>query len=152
MVRDDRYEPSLDSHLNNGLKVFHENGEKAAKKELDQLVRRHCWQPMDVKDMTPEERRKEQNAMMLLTEKSSGEVKGRRVYKGNGTRDWLSKEDTASPTVSLEGIMNTCLNDAYEGRDVMSADVPNAFIQTWMPETKEGEARVMMKITGLLVC
>ena len=87
--------------------------------------------------MTSEERKTAQDAMMLLTEKSRGEVKGRCVYKGNGTRDWLSKDDTASPTASLEGIMNTCVIDAYEGRDVMSADVPNAFIQTWMPETKQ---------------
>ena len=41
--------------------------------------------------------------------------------------------------------------DAHENRDVMSADVPNAFIQTKMPEVKEGEERVMMKITGVLV-
>ena len=41
--------------------------------------------------------------------------------------------------------------DAHENRDVMSADVPNAFIQTAMPEVKEGEERVMMKITGVLV-
>ena len=41
--------------------------------------------------------------------------------------------------------------DAHENRDVMSADVPYAFIQTAMPEVKEGEERVMMKITGLLV-
>ena len=33
----------------------------------------------------------------------------------------------------------------------MTADVPNAFIQTAMPEPKEGEERVMMKITGVLV-
>ena len=33
----------------------------------------------------------------------------------------------------------------------MSADVPNAFIQTEMPEIKQGEERVMMKITGVLV-
>ena len=41
--------------------------------------------------------------------------------------------------------------DAHENRDVMSADVPNAFIQTKMPEVKEGEERVMKKITGVLV-
>jgi hypothetical protein len=33
----------------------------------------------------------------------------------------------------------------------MSADVPNAFIQTKMPDTVEGEARIMLKITGVLV-
>ena len=41
--------------------------------------------------------------------------------------------------------------DAHENKDVMSADVPNAFIQTEMPEIKQGEERVMMKITGVLV-
>jgi hypothetical protein len=33
----------------------------------------------------------------------------------------------------------------------MSATSPNAFIQAHMPETKEGEERVMMKIAGVLV-
>ena len=47
--------------------------------------------------------------------------------------------------------MLTLTIDAHENRDVMSADVPNAFIQTAMPEVKEGEERVMMKITGVLV-
>ena len=40
--------------------------------------------------------------------------------------------------------------DAHEGRDVMGADVPNAFIQTSLPKRK-GEERVVMKITGKLV-
>ena len=38
--------------------------------------------------------------------------------------------------------------DAYEGRDVMTADIPNAFIQAEMPK---GGERVIMKITGVLV-
>ena len=33
----------------------------------------------------------------------------------------------------------------------MTADVPNAFIQTVMPKPKDGQAWVMMKITGVLV-
>ena len=41
----------------------------------------------------------------------------------------------------------TAIIDAMEGRDVMSADIPNAFIQTPMPAAKKGE-RV---ITGVLV-
>jgi hypothetical protein len=47
--------------------------------------------------------------------------------------------------------MLTAVIDAKEERDVMSADVPNAFIQTPMPERKNGEERVVMKITGVLV-
>jgi hypothetical protein len=34
--------------------------------------------------------------------------------------------------------------------DVMTCDIPNAFIQALMPEVKDGEERVMMKITGVL--
>ena len=33
----------------------------------------------------------------------------------------------------------------------MSADVPNAFIQTKMIDIEDGEERVIMKITGVLV-
>ena len=88
--------------------------------------------------------------MMLLTEKD-GTKKRRAVFDGRATREWLTKEDSASPTATLEGIMLTITIDAYEGRDVMTADVPNAFIQTDMPEVKPGDERVIMKITGLLV-
>lgn len=33
----------------------------------------------------------------------------------------------------------------------MTADVPNAFIQTEMPRVKDGEDRIIMEITGMLV-
>jgi hypothetical protein len=45
----------------------------------------------------------------------------------------------------------TAVIDAVEKRDVMTCDIPNAFIQALMPEMKDGEERVMMTITGVLV-
>jgi hypothetical protein len=63
----------------------------------------------------------------------------------------LSREDSTSPTAALESIMLTAIVDAKEGRDVMSCDIPNAFIQTKLAELEPGEARVVMKITGVLV-
>jgi hypothetical protein len=63
----------------------------------------------------------------------------------------LGKDEATAPTASLESIMLTAIIDAKENRDVMSADIPNAFIQANMPETKNGEERVIMKITGMLV-
>ena len=62
----------------------------------------------------------------------------------------MSKQDSASPTVSLESLMLTAVIDAHEERDVMTADVPNAFIQTELPKI-DGEDRTIMKITGDLV-
>jgi hypothetical protein len=63
----------------------------------------------------------------------------------------MSKEDSASPTASIEAIFLLAAIDAHEGRDVMTADVPNAFIQTEIPKVKPGDDRVIMKITGVLV-
>ena len=88
---------------------------------------------------------------MFLTEKRDGTIKGRMVANGKPSREWHSRDDSASPTAHLESILLTAAVDAKEGRDVMSADVPNAFIQTPMPQTKPGEARVMIKIKGILV-
>ena len=76
--------------------------------------------------MTRNERIKAQIAMMLLTEKRCGKIKVRMVFDGRKTREWITKEDSASPTATLEGILLMLTIDAHENRDVMSADVPNA--------------------------
>lgn len=139
--------------LNKGLKKFGDRGAKAATAEMDQLYKRNCFEPILVKDLTPGERRKAQNAIMFLSEKRDGLCKGRMVYNGKPTRNWISREESASPTASIESVKITCAIDAKEGRDVMSADVPNAFIQTEMPKEKvenRGD-RIIMKITGVLV-
>ena len=79
--------------------------------------------------MTSQERLKAQIALAYLTEKKSGEIKGHIVYNGAPTRKYMEDVDTSSPTASREGILLTAMIDAYEGRDVMSSDIPNAFIQ-----------------------
>jgi hypothetical protein len=40
--------------------------------------------------------------------------------------------------------------EAKEERDVMTCNIPNAFIQAYLPKKEPGEDRVMMKITGVL--
>jgi hypothetical protein len=41
--------------------------------------------------------------------------------------------------------------EAKEERDVMTCDIPKAFIQAYLPKKEPGEDRVVMKITGVLV-
>jgi hypothetical protein len=137
--------------LNKGLKIFGQKGRDASKKEMDQLHRRSCFTPKSIAKMTQIEQRKAQQKLMFLGEKRDGTFKGRMVYNGKPTREWLSREDSASPTAALESIMLTAVIDAHEERDVMTCNVPNAFIQALMPEAKDGNERVMMKIIGVLV-
>ncbi|CAJ1931211.1 unnamed protein product, partial [Cylindrotheca closterium] len=104
-----------------GLKIFKERGKDAAMKELDQLIKHSCWTRISIEKLKLTERKKAVDAMMLLAEKNDGiTIKGRCVFKGNETRDWLSREDTASPTASHEAIICTGVIDAHEGRNVMS--------------------------------
>jgi hypothetical protein len=98
-----------------------------------------------VSSLTPSEKEKALEALMFLTEKRDKSIKGRMVANGKPTREWHTREEATSPTASLEGIFLTAAVDAKEKRDVLSADVPNAFIQTDIPD---GEERIVMKVDG----
>jgi hypothetical protein len=76
--------------LQKGLKVFGNKGHKASMKEINQLHKRTCFAPLKVKDMKHSERKKAQMALMFLTEKRDKSVKGRMVYNGKPTGEWLS--------------------------------------------------------------
>jgi hypothetical protein len=76
--------------LQKGLKVFGSKGHEALMKEIDQLHKRTCFEPVKIKDMKPSKRKKAQMALIFLTEKRDKSVKGRRVYNSKPTREWLS--------------------------------------------------------------
>ena len=136
--------------LTKGLKLFKEEGKKAALKELGQLHGRECWRPIDVNKLSPHARRKAMRSLMFLTEKRDGSLKGRTVADGSTQRDWISKDQAASPTVALESILMTCVIDAKEGREVAIVDLPNAFIQTLNEKLHDSHEWDIMKISGHL--
>jgi hypothetical protein len=136
--------------LQKGLKVFGNKGHEASMKEIDQLQKRTCSAPLKAKEMKPIKKKKSQIALMFLTEKRDKSVKGGMVYKGKPTREWLFQEDAASPTAALESILITGVIEANEERDVMTCNIPNVFIQAYLPKKEPGEDRVVMKITGVL--
>ena len=100
--------------------------------------------------MTQSKRQKAQITLAYLTEKRDETYKGRTIYNGKPTWEWLSKENSASPTASLEAILLTVIIDTGKERDITTIDIPNTFIQTPM-EIKEGEEQVIMKIAGVMV-
>jgi hypothetical protein len=115
------------------------------------LHQRTCFAPLNIKDMKTSEQKKAQQALMFLTEKRDKSVRGRMVYNGKPTREWLSREDAVSPTAALESIMITRVIESKEQRDIMTCYIPNAFIQAFLPKKKTDEDRVVMQITGVLV-
>jgi len=156
-IRDDVIEQEHDASfaqqyfLHKGLAKFQEKGKQAATKELGQMHNRVCFTPVSISSLSPTERKRAQEALMFLTEKKDGTVKSRLVYNGAPTREWVSREEASSPTAALKSLVITATIDAHEGRDVMSGDVPNAFIQARMPVPQADDDIVYMKITGVLV-
>ena len=137
--------------LQKGIKLYGQKAIDGAIKEMEQLNNRDCFMPVRLEDLTDLERQRIRRAIMLVTQKRDGTVKNRTVFDGSGTRDWISKEETASPTVTTESVMMTAAVEAKEKRDTMINDVPNAFIQALIPLLKDNDARIVMKITGILV-
>jgi hypothetical protein len=68
-------------------------------------------------------------------------IKGRGCADGRKQQEYLTKEETSSLTVAIESVMISCTIDAHEGRDVATADIPGAFMQTNM----EGTVHVMLE-------
>jgi len=59
-----------------------------------------------------------------------------------------SREQAASPVAATEAILITGVIEAKQCRDIMNLDIPNAFVQTVIPQ--DGD-KVVMKIRGPLV-
>lgn len=135
--------------LKKGLKHFGERGYNATLGEVKQLHDRVVFRPVHISDLTPIEKKRALESLIFLVEKKDGRVKARYCANGSTQRSYIAKEDAASPTAASESHLLTAVIDAKEERDVMSADIPNAFVQTEM-ETN-GKDRVIMKIRGVLV-
>ena len=136
--------------LKRGLAKFGEAGETAATKEMKQLHDRRVFVPINPRDLKPSERRKVLQSLIFLVQKRDDSIKARTCANGSVQRAWMGKEDSSSPTVSLESIMLTAVIEAAEGREVITIDIPNAFVQTEVQDDKDGD-RIVMVVKGPLV-
>ena len=131
-----------------GLKVFKQQGkedlaEEAITKELQQIHDMEGFQPVHWYQMTKEERANALNYLMYLKEKRNGIIKGRGCADGRPQRLYTTKMEASSPTVRQASIMLSCMIDAHERRDVATADIPGAFLQTKWPK-EEKDVHVML--------
>jgi hypothetical protein len=81
---------------------------------------------------------------MFLKEKRCGKIKGRGCPDRRPQRNYMTKEDTSSPTVATEALILSCIIDATKNQDVATCDIPGAFVQSKM------EGKVIMKLKGVM--
>ena len=72
--------------------------------------------------------------LLFLKEKQTGKIKGRACINGAPQRDYITKEEAASPTVSTELTFITAAIVVKEKRKVRCYDIPSAFEKTDVDE------------------
>jgi hypothetical protein len=136
--------------LSKGLKKFGQRGHDAAFGEMKQLHNRVVFVPTSIDSLTSLERKRAMESLIFLVEKRDGRVKARTCANGSTQREYTDRDEAASPTVMTEAVLITGVIEAKQRRDVMTADIPNAFVQTDVGKRPIGE-RIIMKIRGPLV-
>ena len=134
--------------LKAALKQWGADAESAGRNEVGQLHWRDTFVPRRYSDLTDDEKKKVLESHTFVVKKRDGKTKARLVAGGNTQRDYLTKEDSSSPTVSTEAVILTSIVDAHEKRDVAVIDIPNAFIQTRVDDPKD---RVFVRMRGVVV-
>ena len=76
-------------------------------------------------------------SLIFLNANIDNYIKRQMVYNRNPTIEWISREDAAIITTSLESIKLKKQFDVKEECDVMTSDFPNAFINTDIPKAKK---------------
>jgi hypothetical protein len=134
--------------FNSGLKEFGSLGYEATVKELDDnLLGMGAVSMIAPSDVNKKIRFKALNYLMFLKRKRCGKVKARGCADGRPQREYISKDESSSPTVSIYALMTSCLMDAIEGRKVATCDIPGAFLQADWPADRD----CYLKFEGAMV-
>ena len=115
--------PHTQLSFREGLRRYGRDAEVALLKEYAQFDDYNVYEPLNATLLTPEQRRSALRAIDLITEKRSGLLKGRTCVDGRPQRPLYDKLATSSPTIATDALILSIMIDAYEGRDVATADV-----------------------------
>ena len=66
-------------------------------------------------------------SLIFLVQKQDGSIKARASNNGCTQREYISKDNATSQTVSTEAVMVTGVIESKQGRDILTADIPNTF-------------------------
>ena len=132
-----------------GIKKYGREAELKLLAEFKQLVEYKTFHGRKAEELTEQQKRRAANIINLIEEKlnrghtpENPVIKGRSCYNGSVQRGLYTKEDTASPTVSVDAFFITGLIDAKEDRDTAVTDIKGAYLNASMKD------EVLMKITG----
>ena len=113
-----------------GLKLFGDEGQQAAGNELKvKLLGRRGIEMLSWKYLMCNIRKQVVEYLMFLKRKRNGKMKGRRYANSCPQREYITKEESSLPTVSLYALMGLCSMDVMDDKKVITVNIPGAFLQ-----------------------
>ena len=128
-----------------GIKKHGDRAIEALLKELAQLEDMNTFEPQQAQKLTHQQRIEALRIINLIKEKRDNTLKGRTCVDGRPQREYISKEQAASPTVSTEALLCTLVVDAHQDRYVATADIKGAYLHAEMDDY------VLVKLDGEVV-
>ena len=119
--------------LKKGLKAFGTCAKQTAYKEMRQLHMHIVFKPVKIETLTQLEHKRAMESLMFLVEKRDKSIKARTIANRSTQRWYKPKEEAVSSTAATDSIFVTATIDTKQNRDVMTLDIPNAFVQTEVP-------------------
>ena len=90
----------------------------------------NCWIPRDSASLTHKECPQALSTVVFMKEKRNGKIKIRSCIDGVPQREYIKKEDAASPTIATDSVFVTGIINAHKGRENMSFDITGDFVTT----------------------
>ena len=110
------------------MKIFGDTGYNATVKERkENLIGCICITMLDKNNVNNDIKKKALGYLLILKRKQCGKVKVRNCVDGRPQRDYITKKESTTPTISLVALMATCLFDTLEHRNVMTVDILGIF-------------------------
>ena len=91
--------------LNKGTNFFGETSTEAAFKKMKQLHNRTVFEQVKLAGLTDQERRRAMKSLIFLVEKRDKTIKARTCANGSTQREYICRENAASPTASTASIL-----------------------------------------------
>ena len=98
-----------------GIKLFGQKAIDAMDKELQQMHMRNSFIPKKRSQLTQKQWSSRCEAVNLIKEKKGGIIKGRCCADGRNQRNYISREESASPTAATEAVLLTGAIEAKKG-------------------------------------
>jgi hypothetical protein len=88
--------------LKKGIKKFGDLAIEAAQKEMKQMVKRKCFDPISKAGLNEAERQHALESLIFLSEKKDGSLKVHHCANGSAQREYMQRVEVTSLTVNTE--------------------------------------------------